>query len=229
MTSTGIRRITGVLLLLMIGVTPGGPALGGSAAVRTSREVTVGGPCEGCEAVFQGQPRAPGATARIAPVGEPGDPMVLEGIVRRMDGTPAAGILVYAYHTDRKGNYPPPADADGEAARRHGRLRGFARTGTDGHYRFETIRPASYPGTTIPQHIHMHVLEPGRCTYYIDEVQFTDDPRLPPTQPREGGRGGNGVMTPTRTPEGTWRVRRDIVLGQGIADYGRCGEATPGR
>ncbi len=41
-------------------------------------------------------------------------------------------------------------------------------------YRFETIRPASYPNTKFAQHVHMHVVEPGRCTYFIDGTVFTD-------------------------------------------------------
>ena len=32
---------------------------------------------------------------------------------------------------------------------------------------------------------------------------------------------GTGLATPVRT-DGTWRVRRDIALGAGIADYARC-------
>jgi protocatechuate 3,4-dioxygenase beta subunit len=46
--------------------------------------------------------------ARIAPAGEPGIPMVIHGRVFKSDGrTPAPGIIVFAYHTDRTGIYAP--------------------------------------------------------------------------------------------------------------------------
>lgn len=184
-------------------------------------EILVGGPCEGCEAVFEGRPATLAASARIAPATEAGEPLIIAGTVRDARGRAAAGVIVYAYHTDAKGLYPPSPQG---TRHRHGRLRGFARTGRDGRYRFTTIRPASYPASRNPQHVHMHVVEPGRCHYYIDDVHFTDDPLLTPEVRAQAdrGRGGSGVATPARADR-TWRVRRDITLGAGIADYARCG------
>ena len=79
-------------------------ALGCAPATGESQQVPVVGlPCEGCEAVFDGIPETVPESARIAPAGEPGEPMVLEGIVRDGSGAPRAGIVVYAYHTDANG------------------------------------------------------------------------------------------------------------------------------
>lgn len=222
---------TPLLVLLLLAAPLAACAIEEPTGGGRSEELTVGGRCEGCEAVFQGRPATLGWEARIAPPGEPGEPMLLEGVVRRLDGAMAQGIIVYAYHTDAAGLYPTNPRPAGRASGRHGRLRGFARTDEAGRYRFETIRPAGYPGTDIPQHVHLHVVEPGRCTYYLDDVVFTDDPRLTPAnRPQyEHGRGGGGVVTPTRDAEGRWRARRDIVLGQGIADYERCGPAPKNR
>ena len=180
----------------------------------TRREPIVGGPCDGCEAVFEGMPAQLAATGRIAPQEERGEPMRITGIVRDGQGRPAAGVIVYAYQTDAGGIYP-------KAATRHGRLRGWVRTDASGSYRFDTIRPGGYPGTTIPQHVHMHVVEAGRATYYIDEMVFTDDPRLTPETRKQhtANRGGTGVMTPTRDRAGVWLVSRDIVLGQNVPGY----------
>jgi len=108
---------------------------------------------------------------------------------------------------------------------RHGRLRAWAKTDAQGTYRFVTIRPGGYPNTDIPEHIHLHVIEPGRCTCYIDDVVFEDDSRLTP-RPRaahDRGRGGSGVIRPTRDSSGTWQARCDIRLGAGISDYAQCG------
>lgn len=188
------------------------------------RERVVGGPCEGCNAVFEGLPASVPADGRLAPPNESGVPMVLEGIVRNAAGQPAAGIIVYGYQTDAKGRYPS-ASSLRDAAARHGRLRGWSQTDGSGRYRFSTIRPGGYPNTDIPEHIHIHVIEPGRCTYYIDDVVFEDDPRLTPRQraAHDRGRGGRGVTLPTRDAAGTWQARRDITLGAGISDYSTCG------
>lgn len=182
-----------------------------SAAMPTGDEPVIGGRCEGCEIVFSGIPRELSWQARIAPKREPGEPLVIEGTVRKPDGKPAAGIVVYAYHTDAAGEYP-------RGSTRHGRLRGWARTNAEGHYRFDTIRPASYPRSRNPQHVHMHVIEPGKATYYIDDIVFTDDPLLDVSHHRRRApRGGDGVVTPAKNRNG-WHARRDIVLRLNIGD-----------
>lgn len=65
--------------------------------------------------------------------------------------------------------------------------------------------------------------EVGRCTYYIDDIEFEDDPRLPDRQRNQtGGRGGKGVVAPARDPKDGWRVVRDIRLGQEIPGCSQC-------
>ena len=146
--------------------------------------------------------------------------MRIEGTVRDRDGDPAEGVIVYAYHTDARGIYPRTDDLRGTEASRHGRLRAWVETGADGRYRFDTIRPASYPDTTVPAHVHMHVLEPGCCTYYLDSIHFRDDPLLDDEERRrlDEGRGGSGLVMPERE-DGVWVVERDVVLGEGVPGY----------
>lgn len=193
-------------------------------AIAQSEKI-VGGPCEGCEAVFQARPAEINPVAQLAPVGEAGEKLTLEGIVRGNDGKPVKGIIVYAYQTNAAGIYPTDDRLRGQAVHRHGKLRAFARTDDAGRYRFASVRPGGYPRTEIPQHIHMHIIEPGRCTYYIDDVLFEDDPLLTPAARRSmsGGRGGVAIVMPRREG-GTWRVARDIELGKGIHDYKACGK-----
>ena len=190
------------------------------AATRI-REPIIGGPCEGCEGVFEGLPATRSSVTRIAPPGEPGQPMIIDGIVRDRRGAPAAGIIVYAYQTDANGIYRPDEHAPGSSARRHGQLRGWAMTDSLGHYRFLTIRPGHYPGRRAPAHVHMHVIEPGCCTYYIASILFRDDPLLndEARHDAETGRGGSGLTSPTRGEDGLWRVSRDIQLGAGVPGY----------
>lgn len=184
-------------------------------------EPVVGGPCQGCDAVFVGKPAKLASISRIAPADEPGEPLRLSGVVTGPDGKPRAGIIVYAYQTDAKGIYPRPEKSLGGWADRHGRLRGWAVTDREGRYTFDSIRPASYPSQAVEQHIHMHVIEPGCGTYYIDNVNFADDPLLPANErgPRPDARAGSGLATPTRDAAGTWLVTRDIRLGLNIPGY----------
>lgn len=79
----------------------------------------------------------------------------------------------------------------------------------------------------MPQHVHLHVIEPGRCTYYLGDVLFADDPRLTPElRARErDAHGGSGIVQPRRDGAG-WRAQRDVVLGLNVPDYERC---TPRR
>lgn len=193
-------------------------------------EPVIGGACEGCEAVFQALPETLSSRARIAPADEAGEPLRIEGTVTDMEGRPVPGIVVYAYHTDARGFYPGPDDPVAPAADRHGRLRGWAVTDDEGRYRFDTIRPASYPDADIPAHVHMHVIEPGRCTYYIDSIEFEDDPRLTDAE-REAharGRGGSGLVNPRRDESGVWAVTRDIVLGLRVPGYSEIHSAPSG-
>jgi len=182
----------------------------------------VGLPCEGCEAVFDGIPDRPlTADERIAGPGEPGEPLRIEGTITDPSGRPAPGVIVYAYHTDAHGVYPRDESRRTESGRRHGRLHGWVRSDEAGRYVFRTIRPASYPDRRTPAHVHMHVIEPGCCTYYIDSIHFTDDPRLSASdrERMKDGRGGSGLVSPVRDENGVFVVRRDIVLGEGVPGH----------
>lgn len=184
-----------------------------SSSFCAAEEPILGGPCENCELVFEGQPEQISDRARIAPVEEKGEPLILEGLVRKADGSPASGIVVYAYHTDDTGHYP-------RSTTRHGRLRGWTRTDRTGMYRFDTIRPRPYPNGIEPAHIHMHVIEPGKGTYWIDDVLFDDDELLTDAiRKRFLFRGGPGVTHPVKGDDGVWRVRRDITLGENVPGY----------
>ena len=185
-----------------------------ASGTYASGEPILGGPCEGCENVFVGLPDTLTSQARLAPIDEPGDAMVIEGTVRGLDGKPAPNIIVYAYQTNALGLYPT-------GTTRHGSLRAWVETDELGHYRFDTIRPGGYPGSGLPEHVHMHVIEPGTGTYYIDDVVFDDDPRLTLEEQKsyEDGRGGSGLTSPKKDDAGVWWVRRDIFLGAGIPGY----------
>jgi protocatechuate 3,4-dioxygenase beta subunit len=180
----------------------------------------VGGYCEGCEAIYEGMPAQLNWETRIAPATESGEPLEASGVIYQPDGkTPAPGIILYAYHTDANGIYPRAPNATGEA-RRHGRLRGWIKTNAGGEYKFNTIRPASYPGRNIPAHIHLILKEPDKNEYYIDDFEFDDDPLLTAQErARRRKGGGSGVVRLTKNSGGVWLARRDITLGLNVQNY----------
>ena len=179
----------------------------------------VGGGCDGCEAIYEGLPQQLDWQTTLVPAA-PGEPMEVSGVIYQPDGkTPAPGVILYLYHTDAKGLYSPAPGATG-SARRHGHLRGWIKTNAKGEYKFNTIKPASYPNSNIPAHIHPLVKEPDKNEYWIDEYVFDDDPLLTQQErSRRQHRGGSGVVRLTRSGGGVWLAHRDITLGLNVPDY----------
>ena len=126
--------------------------------------------------------------------------------------TPAAGVVIYAYHTNAAGLYAE-GSTKSEWSRRHGRLRGWLKTGADGRYEVQTIKPGRYPDRSDVAHVHMTVLEPGKAPYWIDDVVFDGEPGVDAKyrQEREK-RGGSGIVRLKREPDGRWLAERDIML-----------------
>ena len=146
----------------------------------------------------------------IADKNEPGERMIIHGVVLRPDGkTPAPGIRMTVYHTDAKGIYPPQKPSDGSKPR----LRGLLVTNEKGEYEIRTIRPGAYPGGKNAAHVHFVVhRENGRDRNYT--LMFSDDPTLSGRERNAGaGREYTGdVQKPERTEDGSWKIRRDILL-----------------
>src|SRR5258706_13601420 len=124
-----------------------------NSPVRSSTDRKVGGGCDGCDLIYEGMPSSLQWETTIPPAGEPGQPLIISGTIYKKDGTtPAPGVILYLYHTDNSGRYSPSTGQT--AGKRHGHLRGWIKTGTDGHYQFRTIKPMPYPNGKIPAHIH---------------------------------------------------------------------------
>lgn len=79
----------------------------------------------------------------------------LSGRVHDADGNPLREALVEIWQCDANGRYRHPRDP--RPAERDPNFQGYGRfrTGSDGAYRFRTIRPVPYPGRA--PHIHMAV------------------------------------------------------------------------
>ena len=179
----------------------------------------VGGPCEGCEAIYEFGSRHLSNRDTLPDYEKGGMKMLLTGTVFKADGnTPAPNVILYIYHTDQEGIYPNRQGAAGWE-KRHGYLRGWIKTGNDGKFYFLTNRPAPYPGRAEPAHIHITVKEPGFKEYYLDSYHFTDDPLLTAKiKDQLPGYGGSGLVTPVQKND-VFIAKRDIYLGRNIIDY----------
>ena len=122
-------------------------------------------------AAFLGGPCATATPhAQIAAKSEPGRRLVVRGQVFRSDGrTPAARVILYAYHTDAAGLYNPRGLPGA-------RLHAWLRTDAKGRYEYRTIRPGAYPGRTAAAHIHLQLWGNGVPPQYNYDVLFEDDP-----------------------------------------------------
>lgn len=186
---------------------------------ETHQRKLVGGRCEGCEAVFEyGEMKL--SSIDTLPDFENNKPKLkLTGTVLEVDGKkPAENVILYIYHTDRKGIYAKKGDEEGWA-KRHGYIRGWIKTEKDGKYTFYTFRPGAYPNRGEPEHIHLTVKEPDKNEYYLDDFVFDDDPLLSnKKRERLRKRGGSGISRP-KMENGILTVHRDIILGRNIPDY----------
>jgi protocatechuate 3,4-dioxygenase, beta subunit len=82
-----------------------------------------------------------------------GQPSWVEGAVTDLQGKPVAGAQVEIWQCDEAGHYHHP----GDGGRADQAFQGFGKVvvGTDGQYRFRTIRPVAYGGRA--PHIHVKV------------------------------------------------------------------------
>ncbi|MBN3581593.1 intradiol ring-cleavage dioxygenase [Algoriphagus aestuarii] len=188
-------------------------------SAKSKKEKIVGGPCEGCEAIFEYGSKKLSAidTLPLFPETEP--KLKITGKVFQRDGqTPAEGVFIYIYHTNRNGIYQTKGDEEGWA-KRHGFIRGWVKTDSNGNYTFYTFRPAAYPDRNEPEHIHMTVKESGKIAYYLDDFVFEDDPLLTIEKRKNlQNRGGSGLVMPS-LENGILTIRRDMILGLNIPDY----------
>jgi protocatechuate 3,4-dioxygenase beta subunit len=102
--------------------------------------LTGGAPCGSCNA-----PEQLSWKTVITSEKEAGEPLIVTGRVFKPDGkTPAEGMVLWVYHTDRTGYYNEKDDAS------HPRLKGWMLIGANGKYEFRTIRPGAYPHRSTP-------------------------------------------------------------------------------
>ena len=117
--------------------------------------------------------------------GDPiGERIVVEGVLRDGSGRPVPNALIEVWQANAAGRYihreeihPAPLDPNFLGA-------GRCISGSDGSYRFITIKPGSYPwgnhrNAWRPAHIHFSIFGAGLAQRLVTQMYFPGDPTLP--------------------------------------------------
>ena len=184
------------------------------------KQLRIGGECEGCEAIYENKTPFTKLNWQLTLPGynDKGPKLHITGIVYQADGkTPAAGTVLYLYHTDQTGNYPQGNETGW--GRRHGYIRGWLKTNDKGQYSIKTLKPAAYPNRGAAAHIHCIIKENDLNEYYVGDFLFSDDPLLSNEEKSNANvPGGNGVMKLSER-NGILYGERDIYLGKNVRNY----------
>lgn len=146
------------------------------------------------------------------PKSERGDRMVVRGVVMDRDKKPITNASVYLYHTDNEGRYnntEPRPGFGGESPRLHA----YMRTDSVGRYVYGGVRPAAYPGLTLPAHVHFVVQADG-FQPRVFEFWFEGDPMV--TSDHLAGQAKDPdrflIRPAKRDTNRVWQITNDIVL-----------------
>ncbi len=144
---------------------------------------------------------------------EPGEALHVEGTVRNARGEAVKDALMYMYHTSSKGWYSEKAAhiSGNGGDSQHARLFGYLKTDGQGKYSYRTIRPAGYPQTDLPAHIHVMVEKQGQQELWT-EIQFDDDPKLTAKWRKESQQAGFVICMVIKDEKGVQKVVADFRM-----------------
>lgn len=213
--TTAMKCMIHLLLLLIV------TSCRSQTETRTSRpSQVVGGPCEICDAIKGYDYESLQAVDTLPDFAQSTEPLKITGTVYQPDGkTPAAGVVLYIYQTNEKGEYQrPPGQNRPGAPTYH---QGWVKTDANGQYTFYTFLPGAYPNGREARHIHPLIQEPDGKLYWIDAYLFDHDPLLKTEiRKQKENRGGSGILRLRK--QGDLLVgRRDIILGLNIPGYAK--------
>lgn len=137
------------------------------------------------------------APLAITTAEEPGRKIRVSCMVTGKDGKPLADALVYLYQTDAKGWYSAssPHVGGSEGDMRQARLFGYVKTDSSGRFELHTVKPAGYPQSDLPAHIHVHIRASGHAPF-VNEFLFDDDERLQGSIREQAIRNGFFISKP---------------------------------
>src|SRR5262245_10900687 len=153
----------------------------------------------------------------IAGQREPGERILIRGVVYDLADKPAPNVRIFLYQTDSAGHYSWPVNSP-----RRARLRGTVWSNAQGAYEFSSIQPGRYADMKEPppMHIHVHLQAPGLPDHWVDSYYFAGDPYLQErdlSRARELGRFSNIIqltLGPADVRRGVRHFRIDPALAE---------------
>ena len=103
----------------------------------------------------------------ISVAGKTGTPLIINGTILGSDGEPIEGADLWIYHTDSEGFYAKTESGD-DRGWRHADYSARLNSGPDGTFEIQTIRPAGYPNSINPAHLHIRINAEG-----YPELEYT--------------------------------------------------------
>lgn len=150
----------------------------------------------------------------LAPVGEPGDRMIISGRVLNLDCNEfIPNTIVDVWHASNAGQY----DNSGY------HLRGYTTSNDQGFYLFETIRPGKYLNGSKyrPSHIHYKITPPG-FPQLTTQLYFAGDTDIAADSAASITKGvydaSNRIIPLTENADGVLEGVFDVIInGEGIS------------
>lgn len=139
----------------------------------------------------------------IADKNDEGEPLIISGKIYLPDGkTLAPSMLFYGYHTNAKGIYQTKPEEH-----RHGKFRGWMLTDEAGRFEFRTIKPASYPNTRVPPHIHISATGKNYPERNLGTIEFLNDSHVTEEMKAQAARDGMfaQIIELKKDEKGFWR------------------------
>ncbi len=96
-----------------------------------------------------------------------GNPLIIQGIITGSDGKPVPGADIWIYHTDSQGYYARDDNGE-EKGWRHSLYSAKLKSAEDGTFNVHTIKPAGYPNSINPAHLHLRINTPN-----YPELEYT--------------------------------------------------------
>jgi protocatechuate 3,4-dioxygenase beta subunit len=161
------------------------------------------------EAAAPAVPAAAASALQLAPAGEPGQALMVTGIlVRADDQTPLAGQRFLVYQSDASGDYRASDPADERTAR----LRAHVTTDAAGRFALQTILPGAYGDPPGDPHLHIEVLGARPSMHSIYFEGFVQKSTIDWAKTTEQGH----IVPVTRGPDGAIAARLTLPV-RGVA------------
>ncbi len=155
----------------------------------------------------QQQPKQVPTDGSIAHHSEPGITLVINGVIEQPDGSPAADVLIHAYHRDHEGFELGHNDAEFSTWD----LNGWAKTDDNGKFSFHTIRPAVDHLGREAAHIHFTLSSEQYGKQWAPKVYFSDDALLSADQRQASDQMGRyGSVRKVQVKDGVQHI--DVTL-----------------